>query len=126
MRSLRSASFTGFNPHGPSLPGLTRQCIFLEKAVLHPGQACFEVTRRSVKKGDKDHVPQHPDAVQFRAAGDGGGNPRLRAAIRAQALRFQQTVADKRRCVRPRRRGGVRCGSPSARHAAYERACAGS
>jgi len=35
-------------------------------------------------------VPQHPHAVQFRAAGDGGRDPRRLAAIRPQAQRFTQ------------------------------------
>jgi hypothetical protein len=37
----------------------------------------------------EDHVPQHQDAVQFRAAGDACGNPCLGAAIRPQAFRLQ-------------------------------------
>ena len=59
----------------------------------------------------------------FEPPGDRGRNPRLRAAIRAQAVRLQQAVAGQRRGVRPRRRRSLRQRAAAADLAAYP--CAG-
>src|SRR6516225_2325323 len=71
----------------------------------------------------RKNVPKHQDAIQFRAAGDGTGNSRLRPAICAKAVRLQQAVAGQRRSLRSRGRGSERCGAAAADLAAY--ACAG-
>src|SRR6185369_11576569 len=48
------------------------------------------------------HVPQYQDAVQLRAAGDPCGNPRLRAAVRAEAVRLQFTLPGQYRSLQSR------------------------
>src|SRR6516162_1948642 len=76
----------------------------------------------AIRQGEKN-VPKHQDAIQFRTAGDGAGNSRLRPAIRAKAVRLQQAVAGQRRSFRSRDRGGKRRGAAAPDLAAH--ACTG-
>ena len=58
------------------------------------------------------HVPKHQTAVQLRAAGDRGRDPRRLAAVRAQAERLQRAIEGQRGCVRARDRGHRHRGTP--------------
>src|SRR5581483_9844457 len=60
------------------------------------------------------HVPEHQDAVQLRAAGDRGRDPRVGAAIRAQALRLHASLEGQSGGVRARGRRGDRGGAAAA------------
>src|SRR5215471_5977017 len=77
------------------------------RATGHSTRATAHYIERYNSATRRPHVPQHPYPVQFRAAGDGRGNPRVGAAIRAQAQRFRAPLESERGGVQSGRRGGV-------------------
>ena len=69
--------------------------------------------------GLNNHVPEHQDAAQLRAARDRGGDPRRGAPVRAQDQRRDEAVEGERGRLRARGRGGhgrLDAAARSARH----------
>ena len=82
-------------------------------------------TRRRARARRRRDVPEHQDALQFRAAGDARGDPGVFAAVRAEAERLQQAFAGERGGVRSRRGPGRSGGAAPHRLSRDERRAPG-
>src|SRR5262245_61946477 len=66
----------------PRMPVLVRMDQFMPRWAPIVGFCRCRSSSGVGETRERVHVPQYQDAVQFRAAGDKGRNPRLRIAIR--------------------------------------------